>query len=139
MKPCSLIFKCAVLLIIFFIGPSGAFASNSSAHVESISIDAAQTFLDNSITELAIKDTRNLLKKGFPAASVYINNPGAGIHIVVAGGSGKNSDEYEWVSSSRNNHVVLVLKSPSMQGLSSGLYGLLQEKLGYRFYHPRRT
>jgi hypothetical protein len=31
------------------------------------------------------------------------------------------------------------LGTASFQGVSCALYGLLQEKLGYRFYHPRRT
>ncbi len=31
------------------------------------------------------------------------------------------------------------MQTASFQGVSCALYGLLQEKLGFRFYHPRRT
>ena len=34
--------------------------------------------------------------------------------------------------------IILELKATSSQGVSFGLYGLLQEKLGFKFYHPRR-
>jgi len=110
-----------------------------AAPVRSISIDASQVYLDNSITGLTIKDTCDLLKEGFPSAQVSMNNPQARIHIAIAGSGGKKGEGYEWVSSSRDNHIVLALHSPSFQGLSAGLYGLLQEKLGFKFYHPKKT
>ncbi|HXW69551.1 MAG TPA: hypothetical protein VEJ88_08055, partial [Dissulfurispiraceae bacterium] len=93
----------------------------------------------------------------FPSASVSLNNPDAVVHIAVSKSSGENkplpgrssekrfysyrrySQGYEWSSSGRKGRVVLALKSPSFQGVSFGLYGLLQEKLGFKFYHPKRT
>jgi hypothetical protein len=149
--------KCAVLFFFFFINSSYAFAFSRPLPPRSISIDASQVFLNNSITGITIKDVLALLKKGFPSASVSLNNPDARVHIAVSKSNGENkslpvsssekrvcpnrqySQGYEWASSDKKGRVVLVLKSPSFQGVSFGLYGLLQEKLGFKFYHPKRT
>jgi hypothetical protein len=48
--------------------------------------------------------------------------------------------EYKWISSCRSDGTVrLRLHAASPEAVSFGLYGLLQEKLGYEFYHPRET
>ena len=151
------IVKYAMLFFFFFVGTSCAFAFNRSIPLRSISVDASQEFLNNSITGITIKDVLALLKKGFPSASVYLNNPDAGVHITVSKSNGENksllalfsekrvcsnrqyTQGYEWASSGKKGSVVLALKSPSFQGVSFGLYGLLQEKLGFKFYHPKRT
>jgi hypothetical protein len=149
--------KCAVFIVLFLVNSSYAVAFNRSLPLRSISIDASQVFLNNSITGITIKDVRALLKKGFPSASVSLNNPDAGVHIDVSINSGENkplpagsseegvdryrqySQGYEWTSSGKKGRIVVALKSPSFQGVSFGLYGLLQEKLGFKFYHPKRT
>ncbi len=149
--------KCAVFLVLFLVNSSCAFAFSRSLPLRSISIDASQVFINNSITGITIKDVLALLKKGFPYASVSLNNPDAIVHIDVSKSSGENkslparssdkgvyqyrqySQGYEWESSGEKGRVVLTLKSPSFQGASFGLYGLLQEKLGFKFYHPKRT
>lgn len=149
--------KCAVLFVLFFVNSSYAFAFDRSVPLRSISIDASRAFLNNSITGITIKDVLSLLKKGFPYASVSLNNPDAEVHIAISLSSGKRkslaarssekgfspyrqySQGYGWISSGEKDNVVLALKSPSFQGVSFGLYGLLQEKLGFKFYHPKRT
>ncbi len=152
------IVSCAVLFSLFFICAPDIFAYSGSAPVRSISIDVQQTFLKNSITGVTIRDVVGLLRKGFPYASVSLNNPDAGVHITVSTSSGKKGPvpdrfargrnyeylqypdhEYHWISSRKAGHIVLALTSPSLEGVSFGLYGLLQEKLGFKFYHPRRT
>ncbi|MGD0282382.1 MAG: hypothetical protein ABSB95_08485 [Dissulfurispiraceae bacterium] len=140
---------CIVTFLILSINSSDVFAFDRVAPVRSISIDAAQVFLDNSITGITIKDVLDLLKKGFPYASVSLNNPGARVHIVVsapsrsAGGTlypaWKHTEGYQWASHPADSRLVLALRSPSFKGVSCGLYGLLQEKLGFKFYHPKRT
>jgi len=35
--------------------------------------------------------------------------------------------------------MTLRLETASPEGVAAGLYGLLQEKLGFRFYHPRES
>lgn len=47
--------------------------------------------------------------------------------------------DYSWLLTKQNSRTTLELKTTSWQGVSFGLYGLLQEKLGFKFYHPRRT
>ncbi len=149
--------KCVVLFAFFFVNSSYAFALSRPLPLPSISIDASQVFLNNSITGITIKDVLGLLKKGFPSASVSLNNPDARVHLTVSQSAGVNkylpaiysengdysyrhcSQGYEWVSSWKEGRVVLTLNSPSFQGVSFGLYGLLQEKLGFKFYHPKRT
>ena len=149
---------CIALFILLSINSSDVFAASRAAPVRSISIDAAQVFLDNSITGTTIRDVIDLLKKGFPSAAVSLNNPDAVVHIAVSAFSGEDGPlrdsfaagraynylqyprhEYQWGSALKNGRVVLSLKSPSFQGVSFGLYGLLQEKLGFKFYHPKRT
>ena len=44
---------------------------------------------------------------------------------------------YRWQSERRGGTVTLSLKTGTPEGVAAGLYGLLQEKLGFRFYHPR--
>ena len=150
--------KCAVIVVFFFVNSSYAFAFSRPLALRSISIDASQAFLNNSITGITIRDVLDLLKKGFPSAAVSLNNPNALVHITVSAGSGENralqdsfakdraynylqypGHQYQWVSTFKNGRVVLSLKSPSFQGVSFGLYGLLQEKLGFKFYHPKKT
>lgn len=46
--------------------------------------------------------------------------------------------DYRWSLTKQNSKTILELKTTSWQGVSFGLYGLLQEKLGFKFYHPRR-
>lgn len=47
--------------------------------------------------------------------------------------------DYTWTSKKTADNIVLTLKSTSFQGISCGLYGLLQEQLGFLFYHPKET
>lgn len=44
---------------------------------------------------------------------------------------------YQWASKKENDKVILRLETPTVVGIANGLYGLLQEKLGFRFFHPR--
>ena len=46
---------------------------------------------------------------------------------------------YRWDSRRRKNSVEIRLEASSPQGVACGLYGLLQERLGFRFIHPRQT
>lgn len=45
---------------------------------------------------------------------------------------------YQWQSNRKGSQLELVLSSPSLVGLSFGLYGLLQEQLWFSFYHPKQ-
>ena len=46
---------------------------------------------------------------------------------------------YRWDSRRQDGRILLALTTPTHQGIANGLYGLLQEKLGFLFIHPRET
>ena len=143
------------LLLCLFI--SGGTAVNAQEIADSIAIIAPTEILDSSITKTTIDDTLKLLQRGFPGASVSLNNRSARIRIVLPGinrsrnytprfAQGRTypyltypDHDYLWRSVETNGRVTLTLQTRSLQGMSFALYGLLQEKLGFRFYHPKRT
>ncbi|MDI6727587.1 MAG: hypothetical protein QMD44_01505 [Thermodesulfovibrionales bacterium] len=114
--------------------------------------------MENPITKTTIDDVQNLLRLGVKNVTVSINNLDAHVQIVLSeiNTGSKNmpsrfaakrsyhyleypDHEYQWISHCINGKVILKLNSMSYQGISFGLYGLLQEKLGFKFYHPKRT
>lgn len=123
----------------------------------SISIIAPRELLASPIAKTSIDDVLQLLAKGFPGTRVSLNDRSAAILLVLprsipsqAGtprfAKGRGYDclaypdhDYEWRSEERGGRTVLTLRTRSMQGVSFALYGLLQEKLGFRFCHPKRT
>lgn len=46
---------------------------------------------------------------------------------------------YEWQSKKADKGIELHLAAVSEEGIQAGIYGLLQEKLGFHFIHPRST
>jgi hypothetical protein len=152
--------KCLFLLVlIFFIQPPllATAAADSSPRTTSISIIASTALLGNPITSGSIHDALALLRRGFPGSSVRLNNRAAEViielpslptradHAQRIGVSAARHElpfpahDYAWVSRIEGSRTVLTLASPSYQGVSFGLYGLLQEKLGFRFIHPKQT
>jgi hypothetical protein len=131
--------------------------SDAWAERHVIGIVAPPELLGNPVTSTAIDDVRQLLSKGFPGFRIALNDPAARLQIVlphvpassptisrnVSRGSTPcllyPDHRYEWCSTVQGGRVILKLHTASPQGVSFGLYGLLQEKLGYRFYHPKRT
>lgn len=47
--------------------------------------------------------------------------------------------DFTWQQEAVGQGVVLKLNAPSAKGLANGIYGLLQERLGFKFVHPRHT
>lgn len=145
----------AVLLAV----PETILAGNEGKPVTSISIEASTGILENAVTRYAVEDAINFLGKAFPDTSVSLNRPDAHITFILPEpeqfskkaesrfSRDKQYDylhypdhEYEWQSTSGpDGAITLRLSSPSAEGTAFGLYGLLQEKLGFRFYHPRKT
>jgi hypothetical protein len=138
--------------------PYALYASSVTPPPRAISISVPRDVLENPITRLAIQDVQQLLSKGFPHFSVGLNNPSAEVQIVLPTINQDLSNRpsrfalhrpydylpypdhgYEWRSLRRGSKIILSLCTPSYQGVSFGLYGLLQEKLGFQFYHPKRT
>ena len=138
--------------------PYAVFASGTLPPLHTISISASRDVLENPITRISIDDVQQLLAKGFPHVSVGLNRPTADVQIILPAVQQGNKNgpspflvnyphddlpypehAYAWRSSRKGGTVVLELDTPSYQGVSFGLYGLLQEKLGFHFYHPKRT
>jgi hypothetical protein len=149
----------SVLLItaVFALIPGAVFASCSTP-LNTISINASREIIENPLTRLAIEDVQQLFKKGFLNASVRLNDPAADVQIVLPEINPNFQHRiprfalhrpyhylpypdhaYEWRSYRKDGKTVIKLDTPSYQGVSFGLYGLLQEKLGFKFYHPKRT
>jgi hypothetical protein len=132
-------------------------AHDSPAQTRSISIDASQRLLANPVTYLAIADTAALLQRSFPRTLVSHNAGFCQVRIVlpdvvpnreqcIPGPSVRPylctavpDAAYRWQSSSSRGTITLKLKTGTPEGVAAGLYGLLQEKLGFRFYHPRES
>jgi hypothetical protein len=144
-----------IIAAVFFWFPSAAYATGYTLAVHAISITAGRDLLKNPITRLAIQDVRQLLQKGFPHAAIRLNDPSADVQIVLPRlhKNRENSPSrfahlhtydclpypnhgYTWRSLRSGETIILKLDTPSSQGVSFGLYGLLQEKLGFQFYHP---
>ncbi len=135
---------------------SAVFFCNAVVAQQSISLIFPASLKDTSITSLAIKDVQQLLKQACNC-DVSLNDNSADVLLKLpaidkteasklnrfaadAKFPYRNYPEhnYSWSLKKENSKVILELKASSWQGVSFGLYGLLQEKLGFKFYHPRR-
>lgn len=123
----------------------------------SISISAPRAILMNSICKSTIDDVAGLLRQAFPGWQVAVNDENATVQICISEIDIQNKSDspfarnrnfhylayprhdYEWTSKSTNNGVRLDLNTWSFEGIAFGLYGLLQEKLGIKFIHPKQT
>jgi hypothetical protein len=142
--------KFTLNFILFFIVLKG-YAS------ESISINFAVSLIDTSITKIAIEDVQQLLSKACQC-EVNFNRPNAAIQINLPSIDQQTASaptifstaatfpyrhypnhDYTWKQEQTEGKYILHLTTTSWQGVSFGLYGLLQEKLGFKFYHPRET
>lgn len=122
-----------------------------------ISIIAPAALFAAPITKTAIDDSITLLQQGFPDGRISLNNRSAEVLIILPQVDSRidvlprfsqgqtpgyltyPDHDYEWRSFRKNGHIIVTLRTRSLQGVSFALYGLLQEKLGFRFYHPKRT
>ncbi|HXH19630.1 MAG TPA: hypothetical protein VNJ07_11170 [Chitinophagales bacterium] len=121
----------------------------------SFSVQGTDWLLQNSVTQLAIQDVTRLLHQAC-ACRVDWNNENASVQIRLpdinpeyagiptAFESGKPypvlhypEQDYSWSSKDSGGIIVLKLDAKTFNAVSFGLYGLLQEKLGFQFYHPR--
>lgn len=122
-----------------------------------ISIIIPDSTYENDIVYRAIEDVSSLLERGF-SHKVSINNQDAKVRLYIPDIDSASqhapsvfsqkvdfpyhqypNHNYSWTSQEEGEHINLRLSTPSYQGISFGLYGLLQEKLGFKFYHPRKS
>ncbi len=129
--------------------------SHYALALESISIVTDDANRSNPISSKAINEFQSLMKKACNC-DVSINNENAQILIQLPNinlnrsNLPKTNDKayavlrypahhYKWTSGREGSKLKLVLETPSFQGISFGLYGLLQEQLWFQFYHPKQT
>jgi len=122
----------------------------------SIGILASPALLDNAAADLAVRDGISLLRRGFPGATVSLNQPGAGVVLILTLERPRSASapslparayphlgvpeaSFRWESRHAKGRIELRLSAATPQGVAAGLYALLQEKLGFRFVHPRQT
>ena len=143
--------KYITLLIIALFTFAQIFAQTS------VSIIAPKGLLDNSITAITIADVRNLLNQAC-GCEVKLNDATAQIQFILPEINADSANRlnhfaqkatfpyrnfpehnYSWEIKTEGANTVYQLSATSYQGVSFGLYGLLQERLGFRFYHPKQT
>jgi hypothetical protein len=100
-----------------------------------ISIISNKFLQDHSCTKMSIEDAKKIFSQtngciyseSDTTADIVIKLPSRLIQTLVA------DDSYQW---DRNNNTWN-LTAASIKGVSNGIYGIMQEVLGYKFYHPR--
>ena len=123
----------------------------------SVSIIAPKSLFDTSITAITIADVQQLLGQAC-GCIVTLNDTHAQV-IIKLPAINKDSaarlnrfaqkatfpyrnypeHNYTWIIKAEGTKIIYELRATSWQGVSFGLYGLLQEHLGFRFYHPKQT
>jgi len=138
-------------LLLFFL-----FQVVSTFAVESISINGPQTYWENSITKTTLEDVKKLVAQAFDCPVEFNNNQAELILYLpslsqLTEQKSKAPDshdypyfqvpqhQYAWKFQKDGNKFYAFLSANSYLGISYGLYGLLQEKMGFCFYHPRQT
>jgi hypothetical protein len=148
----------AVLALLVFQDFSLAAQHPATGKCETIGILAPDSMMKTPVVRLAVSDTIDLLRRGFPKAKVTLNATVSGVRIVLPDSEQLRTNpfphperharypllhspwpEYRWDSHQAKNSIELRLRASSPQGVACGLYGLLQERLGFRFIHPRQT
>ena len=122
-----------------------------------VSINASKALLDNPVTATGIADVQQLLGQAC-GCTVKLNDNTAEIvlNLPVINNDTANAlnrfaqkatfpyrnfpeHNYTWVITKEGQHIIYTLSTTSYQGVSFGLYGLLQEHLGFRFFHPKQS
>jgi hypothetical protein len=125
--------------------------------IKGISILANSSLLENPLAKKSISDCIMLLEQACNC-KVKINDRSQEILLVLpslnsdsiskTSSFGKNlpypylnyvPHYYTWTSKRVGKQIHLELETPSFEGVSFGLYGLLQEQLWFSFYHPRES
>lgn len=119
----------------------------ASSPLSSLSIVAPKKLLADPVGRSAVNDALALLQRGFPGTRVLLNDRRAAVLLVLPDvtatppreAPSPASDSYRWSSRRQNGRIVVEASARTSRGAGNALYGLLQERLGYRFLHPRQT
>lgn len=142
---------CCVVLCFVFTNPS--FASSEIT----ISIDHSDRLCYSPVACQAIADIAGLLRQSFRHGTVAHNAYSAHVRIRIPDVAADRGQcvpgpsvrpylctavpdaSYRWRSARSREGVYLTLEAKTPDGVAAGLYGLLQERMGFRFTHPRET
>jgi hypothetical protein len=144
------------VIIVLSVLLRASFANSSIASTSlTVSIDVSDRVCLNPVARNAISDVATLLRRSFPNALVGHNLDRCQVRIklpdvvtnrdqCIPGPSQRPyfctavpDPSYHWQSKRRYSEITLTLETVTPEGIATGLYGLLQEKLGFRFHHPR--
>ncbi|MGB1206607.1 MAG: hypothetical protein ACPG5B_13220 [Chitinophagales bacterium] len=143
------------LLFIFFLFSKNNYLKAQTT--ENISFFVSEKMMQQKVVQLAVDDAIALLKQACNCET-SLNNKNATIQLILPEISDAQQSEksrfekdvdypyfhypnhdYEWISERKNGKIVLTLHTNSYQGISFGVYSLLQERLGFSFYHPKES
>ena len=146
-----MLFVLAVLLLQS-VAPHTVLARSA---VRAVRFELSPSLRGDPVVGLALDDAIRLLRRAFPETDVRMGDTPSDVQIEVrvrlmgeARSVPRPTAEaftpaldlsYAWRSASEGGRIVLTLTAHSPNGIRCGLYGLLQEKLGFRFLHPRQT
>ncbi len=91
--------------------------------------------MESNCSKMAIEDAKKIFtqtngcifSETDTTADIVLKLPSRLLQTLVA------DDSYRWV----RHKNTLNLTAASMKGVANGIYGFMQETLGYKFYHPR--
>ncbi len=130
---------------------------HASQAINTIAIDAPPAVLENSITRITLTDVSALLTQACNCTVQYGTTGDVVLKLPAIDTTRANQPnrfsknftqypylqypdhDYTWRASASGSGIVMTLETPSYQGIAFGLYGLLQEHLGFKFYHPKET
>lgn len=128
-------------------------ANSATAEKNFLNLKINSKLLTSSAVNITVGDVKALLEESFNGKNITLNGPAAELNITLELTKQQEFSTarvfpssifypvqfYTWKSRPSKEGLALSLSSPSEMGLVFGLYGLLQEKLGFRFYHPKNT
>lgn len=119
-----------------------------SSKSQSISFVFDSTLLSNTIINTAIQDASVLLEKA-SNEKVKMNDKKCmlllQLPLINVSNSlpmfdeGVKQENYEWKKMNGGTQTIFTLQATSPKAIANGIYGLLQEILGFQFYHPKNT
>jgi len=100
-----------------------------------ISLIPNKFLLENACSKMAIEDAKKLFSQNTScifsetdtSADIVLKLPTQLLQTLVA------DDSYQW----KKNNQTWNLSTASIKGVANGIYGIMQEILGFKFYHPR--
>ncbi|MBJ6724305.1 hypothetical protein JFN93_06270 [Geomonas sp. Red875] len=121
-----------------------------------IDLEVSAPLLEKAPVRLMTVDAASLLTRGFPGSTVTVNQPqGADVLLKLRCESTAPPSQsraprpyptlhaprcdFSWRWSCRGAQRLCELQAATPEAVAAGVYALLQERLGYRFLHPRQT